>query len=207
MPAGPAELERRYISGDIKTGNILDVVNSIVDQEERESFARKNKPLIVMTDINEQLKKLNAGIHLLNSLTDSLIRMQSRIIQLEESKISEFQTYYFNIPLVSTTKLVHLDLIKGGRGNEGSKNVPTTATTIVEYPMKPVRQVRILARGSGNLKYAINVDGRTSSKADVELNTNENHLWSDQAGFPSIRNINIVINGTTAVDAEIVCIT
>lgn len=207
MTVGPAEMERRYISGDIKTGNILDVVNSIVDQEERENFARKNKPLIVMTDINEQLKKLNAGIGLLNSLTDSLIEMQSRIIQLEESKISDFQTYYFNIPLVSTTRLVHIDFIKGARGNEGSKNLPTTAETIVDYPMKPIRQLRILARGSGNLKYAINVDGRNSTKANVELNTGESHTWSDQAGFPSIRNINIVINGATTVDAEIVCLT
>lgn len=205
MTTGPAEQERRYISGDIKTGNILDVVNTIVDQEERENFARKNKPLILMTEIGSELRKLNAGTGLVAGLLDSLTKMNARIIQLEESKISDFQTYFFSIPLTATTQLVHLDFIKGARGNEGSKNVPSSAD--VEYPMKPVRQIIIHNRGTGNMKYAINVDGRSSSKANIPLNNGEVDTESDQAGFASIRNINLVINGTTAATVEIVCVT
>lgn len=201
MPNGPSEQERRYISGDIRTGNILDVVNTIVDQEERENFARRNKPLIVMTDINEQLKKLNAGIGLLNALTDSYIKMQARQIKLEEAKISDFQTFYIEIPLISTTRLVHIDFVKAS----DSKNIPSNA--VIDYPMKPVRQIMIQNRGTGNMKYAINVDGKNSSKANVELGNGEVDTWADQSGFASIKNMNIVINDTTAATVNIILVT
>lgn len=205
MPNGPSEQERRYISGDIKTGNILDVVEHIADQEERENFARKNKPLILMTQIGDELKKLNAGTGLVAGLLDSLTKMNARTIQLEESKISDFQTFFFSIPLIGTTRLVHLDLVKGERGNQGSKDVPSTA--IVEYPNKPVRQIMIVNRGAGSVRYALGVEGRNSTRANIPLLSTESHTWSDQAGYASIRNINLVINGVTSATVEIVCTT
>ena len=126
--------------------------------------------------------------------------------ELERSKVPEGKTWFIDLHIRPSDKLIHLDFVRGDK-NDGSKNVPLTRDGVnVEYPNREVREIRVSNRGGtgagATAVFSVNVEGRNSTRATTRVGLYDSQPFS-MWGFPVLRNMNIVLETGSTENANI----
>jgi hypothetical protein len=123
------------------------------------------------------------------------------------AKVPEGKTYFQDLHIMPTDKLIHLDFVKGDT-KDGSRNVPLTREGVhVEYPYREVREIRVMNRGDATVVFAVNVEGRSSTRANIRVQKYDSHPFS-MWGYAVLRNMNITLerDSTQSTDVEVLLI-
>lgn len=134
-------------------------------------------------------------------------RALQSIYDILRAQVPEGKTLFMDLHMTPTDKLIHLDFVKGDT-KDGSKNVPLTREgTHVEYPYREVREIRVTNRGDAVVVFAVNVDGRSSTRANIRVVKNQTEPFSMNY-FAVLRNMNITLErgSTQSTDVEILLI-
>ena len=124
------------------------------------------------------------------------------IFDLLRAQVPEGKTYFQDLHITPTDKLIHLDFVKGDT-KDGSRNVPLTREGVhVEYPYRQVREVRVMNRGDATVVFAVNVDGRSSTRANIRVQKYDSHPFTMNY-YPVLHNMNITLERGAAQSADV----
>lgn len=134
-------------------------------------------------------------------------RTLQSIYDILRAQVPEGRTYFMDLHMTPSDKLIHLDF-KRGDTKDGSKNVPLNRDGVhVEYPYREVREIRVTNRGDAVVVFAVNVDGRSSSRANIRVVKNQMEPFTMNY-YPVLHNMNITLEraSVTSADAEVLLI-
>ena len=151
---------------------------------------RKEKDLNLHKLYGQKLPSVNepATVTLLNTLTE-LLRSTKRLERIEMAKIPLGQTFTFNIQLVSTGKLLHIDF-EDPTGNTGVPN-----NTIINAPQRKLFQLHVFNDGSGEVGVSINLK---ASEDEARMNLKNGESKSFEFPVALIQTVNLVATTGTA---------
>jgi len=118
-----------------------------------------------------------------------------RLLEVEHAKVPEGEVFDSYVR-VTPAKLVHLNFIE----EKQSMNVPNDDNTLIVYPYKQARKLVIQNRGPAALRWLINgKKGTMTAYNTLHENEGDNDHWW---GFPLIRSLNLIANGSPYANVE-----